>query len=42
MYLKRICGMGLPGGSMVKESPANAGVIGLIPNPGRPHMLWSK
>ena len=27
---------GLPGGSMVKNLPANAGDSGLIPDPGRP------
>ena len=27
---------------MVKNPPANAGDMDLIPNPGRPHMPWSK
>ena len=30
----------LPGGSLVKNPPANAGDTGLIPNVGRAHMLW--
>ena len=29
---------GFPGGSVVKNSPANAGDIGSIPDPGRSHM----
>ena len=36
---------GLPGGflsgSVVKNSPANAGDKGSIPDPGRSPMLWS-
>ena len=32
---------GFPGGSMVKNLPANAGDMGLNPDPGRSHMLWS-
>ena len=31
-----------PGGSVVKTPPANAGNMGLIPDPGRSHMSWSK
>ena len=30
-----------PGGSVVKNPPANAGVMGSIPDPGRSHMPWS-
>ena len=30
-----------PGGSVVKNPPANAGDMGLIPDPGRSHMLQS-
>ena len=30
-----------PGGSVVKNPPANAGGTGLIPDLGRSHMLWS-
>ena len=32
---------GFPGGSMVSNSSADAGDTGLIPSPGRSHMLWS-
>ena len=32
---------GFPGGSMVKNLPANAGDTGSIPGPGRSHMPWS-
>ena len=31
---------GLPGGSAVKNPPANAGDTGSIPDPRRSHMLW--
>ena len=30
---------GFPGGSVVKNSSASVGDLGLIPNPGRSHML---
>ena len=30
-----------PGGTVVKNPPANAGDMGLIPGPGRSHMPWS-
>ena len=30
-----------PGGTVVKNPPANAGDMGLIPGPGGSHMLWS-
>ena len=30
-----------PGGSVVKNPPANAGDTGSIPGPGRSHMPWS-
>ena len=30
-----------PGGAVVKNPPANAGDMGYIPGPGRPHMPWS-
>ena len=32
---------GFPGGTVVKNPPANAGDTGLIPGPGRSHMPWS-
>ena len=30
---------GFPGGAVVKNPPADAGDMGLIPGPGRSHML---
>ena len=33
--------LGFPGGSMVKNPPANAGDTGSIPDSGRSHMLHS-
>ena len=30
-----------PGGTVVKNPPANAGDTGSIPGPGRSHMPWS-
>ena len=33
----KIVGKGSPGGSMVKNQPANPRDIGLIPDPGRSH-----
>ena len=30
-----------PGGTVVKNPPANAGETGPSPGPGRSHMLWS-
>ena len=32
---------GFPGGSLVKNRPANAGDTGSGPGPGRSHMPWS-
>ena len=32
---------GFPGGSVVKNIPANAGDRGLIPGPGRSHIHWT-
>ena len=32
---------GFPGGSMVKNSPANAGDMGSVSGPGRSHTPWS-
>ena len=32
---------GFPGGSVVKNPPANAGDMGSIPGLGRSHMPWS-
>ena len=39
-YFKFILG-GFPGGTVVKNPPANAGDTGSSPSPGRSHMLWS-
>ena len=35
-------GEGFPGGSAVKNPPANAGDKSLIPDPGRSHVPWKK
>ena len=40
-YIKRMKLEGFPGGAVVKNLPANAGDTGLIPGPGRSHMLGS-
>ena len=37
--VKKVLGRGLPGGSVLKNPPANAGDTGLIPGLGRFHML---
>ena len=34
----KISGEDFPGGTVVKNPPANAGDTGLIPGPGRSHM----
>ena len=39
--IKKLVPGGFPVGSVVKNSPANAGDMGLIPGPGRSHMLQS-
>ena len=36
-YLKN--GQDFPGGPVIKNRPANAGDMGLIPDPGRFHLL---
>ena len=33
---------GFPGGSVVKNPPANAGDTSSIPDPGRSHVPWKK
>ena len=38
--LAKYKGVGFPGGSGVKNPPANAEDVGLIPNPGRLHVPW--
>ena len=40
MVFKSVSG-GFPGGTVVKNPPANAGDTGSSPGPGRSHMLWS-
>ena len=35
------CNMDFPGGTVVKNPPANAGDTGSSPGPGRSHMPWS-
>ena len=39
--LARKCYLGFPGGSVVRNLPASAGDMGLIPNAGRSHVLQS-
>ena len=39
--LKKHYFLGFPGGSVVKNLPANAGDMGSIPDLGRSHMPWS-
>ena len=38
LYLKQIDNQGFPGGSVVKNPPANARDTGSIPDPGRADM----
>jgi len=33
--------LGFPGGSVVKNLPANTGDTGSISGPGKSHMLWN-
>ena len=40
LKLKQILG-DFPGGTVVKNPPANAGDTGSCPGPGRSHMPWS-
>ena len=39
--IKKYYARDFPGGSVVKNPPANAGDMGSSPGPGRSHMLWS-
>ena len=39
--LKNFVNSDFPGGSVVKNQPANAKEVGLIPDPGRVHIPWS-
>ena len=38
---QKVIRRGLLGGSVAKNPPAEAGVMGLIPDPGGPHVPWS-
>ena len=38
MFFKEITMSGFPGGTVVKNPPANAGDMGSSPGPGRSHM----
>ena len=40
-WIKILCRGGFPGGTVVKNPPANAGDTGSSPGPGRSHVLWS-
>ena len=39
MTIKNLCDGSFPGGAVVENLPANAGVTGSSPGPGRSHML---
>ena len=39
--IKNTLAGGFPGGTVVKNPPANAGDTGSSPGPGRSHMPWS-
>ena len=41
MYVLKIGARDFPGGTVVKNPPANAGDTGSSPGPGRYHILWS-
>ena len=41
MLLNVNCLRDFPGGTVVKNPPANAGDTGSSPGPGRSHMPWS-
>jgi len=41
LYRLEITDRGFPGDPVVKNPPANAGFIGLIPDPRRNHTPWS-
>ena len=40
LILKNKQSLGFPGGTVVKNLPANAGDTGSSPGPGRSHMRW--
>ena len=39
--IKKSTNRDFPGGTVVKDLPANLGDTGSSPGPGRSHMLWS-
>ena len=41
MFFKKSQIQGFPGGAVANNPPANAGVTGSSPGPGRSHMLQS-
>ena len=41
IVFKEFWGGEFPGGTVVKNPPANAGDVGLSSGPGRSHMPWS-
>ena len=41
LLIIKMAQLGFPGGSVVENSPANAGDTGSMLDPGRSHMLWS-
>ena len=41
MLSRKTVMMGFPGGTVVKNPPANPRDTGSSPGPGRSHMLWS-
>ena len=41
IYVKKKNLKGFTSDSVVKNTPANAADTGLIPDPGRSHILWS-
>ena len=38
LFVAELLYRGFPGGTVVKNPPANAGDVGLCPGPGRSHM----
>ena len=41
IYSSEVCLEDFPGGTVVKNLPANSGDVGLSPGAGRFHMPWS-
>ena len=40
-HIQKSLHLDFPGGTVVKNPPANAGDMGSSPGPGRSHMSWS-